>query len=277
MQPQAYFSNKLVFITGGSSGIGLAIALQCAGLGAHVAIAARRMDQIQTATAEIEAARVNPSQKVIPLQLDVTNSTDVLEKAQGFIQQHGTPDILVNCAGITLPGHFEDLPISTFHEQMDVNFFGTLHVTKAFIRPMIDRRSGHIINISSAAGFIGTYGYTAYGATKFAVRGFSDTLRAEMRRHNINVSVVLPGDVDTPQLAGEMPHKPAVTRGLSATSKVVSADYVAKVTLRDAARKRYIILPGSEVNFLFTLSNLLGRFSYWFMDRVIDLVSRHED
>ncbi len=277
MQPQHYFSEKLVFITGGSSGIGRAIALQCAQLGAHIAIAARRVDQLQVVAAEIEALRINPSQKVIALPLDVSDSNDVLVKVAEFVQQYGTPDILVNSAGITLPGHFEDLPISTFHEQMDVNFFGTLHVTKAFIRPMIDRRSGHIINISSAAGFLGTFGYTAYGATKFAVRGFSDTLRAEMRRYNINVSVVLPGDVDTPQLAGEMPYKPAVTQALSATSKVVSADYVAKITLRDAARKRYVILPGSEVNLLFTLSNLLGRFSYWFMDRVIDLVSRHND
>ncbi len=269
MKPDLYYAQKLVFITGGSSGIGRSLALQCAAMGANVVLAARRIEQLKVTQAEVEAARASTDQVVTTLPLNVADADEAAGKLAAFSQEFGTPDILINSAGITLPGHFEDLPIETFHDQMDVNYFGLVHVIKAFIHPMIQRRSGHIINISSAAGFIGTYGYTAYSASKFAVRGFSDTLRAELRRHNIRVSVVMPSDVDTPQLTGETPHKPAVTKILSATSKVVSADFVARVTLREAARNRYIITPGSDVSFLFFLSNFLGRLTYPVMDWMI--------
>lgn len=269
MKTNSYYSQKLVFITGGSSGIGRSLALQCAAMGANIVLAARRVEQLQITQAEVEAARLSASQKIITLPLNIADGDEVAENLAVFTREHGTPDILINSAGITLPGHFEDLPLETFHDQMDVNYFGTVHVIKAFIHPMIQRRFGHIINISSAAGFIGTYGYSAYSASKFAVRGFSDTLRAEMRRHHIRVSVVMPSDVDTPQLTGETPHKPAVTRILSATSKVVSPDFVARVTLREAARNRYIITPGSDVSFLFFLANFLGRLTYPVMDWMI--------
>lgn len=274
MKPNPYYSQKLVFITGGSSGIGRSLAIQCAAMGANVVLAARRVEPLQITQAEVEAARLNTSQKIIALPLNVADADEVGRKLAAFTQEYGTPDILINSAGITLPGHFEDLPIETFHDQMDVNYFGTVHVIKAFIHPMIQRRSGHIINISSAAGFIGTYGYSAYSASKFAVRGFSDTLRAELRRHHIRVSVVMPSDVDTPQLAGETPHKPDITRILSSTSKVVSPDFVARVTLRDAARNRYVITPGSDVSFLFFLANFLGRLTYPVMDWMISDAQR---
>lgn len=269
MKTAAYYQDKLVFITGGSSGIGRSFALKCARMGAHVAVAARRVDALQTTCAEIESSRLGKHQKVIAVPLDVANADEVQVKLEIFSRDYGTPDIVINSAGITMPGHFEDLPLATFRELMDVNYFGIIHVTQAFIHPMIARRSGHFINVSSAAGFIGTYGYTAYGASKYAVRGFSDTFRAEMKRHNLRVSVVLPSDVDTPQLHGESPFKPDVTRILAATSKVISPDFVADFTLRKAARNRYIITPGFETAFLFFLSNFLGRLTYPVMDWMI--------
>jgi 3-dehydrosphinganine reductase len=116
------------------------------------------------------------------------------------------------------------------------------------------------------AGYLGVYGYPAYGASKYAVRGFSDALRAELKPKGISVSVVFPPDTDTPQLAYEDQFKPAITRALSSSAKVMSANEVAQITLRQSARKRYIITPGFESALFFTLSNLLGRLIYWVMD-----------
>jgi 3-dehydrosphinganine reductase len=131
---------------------------------------------------------------------------------------------------------------------------------------MLKRGSGHIINYSSMAGYMGVYGYTAYGASKYAVRGFSDVLRAELKPKNISVSVVFPPDTDTPQLAYEDQFKPPITKILSGNAGTMTADEVATITLKKAAKNRYIITPGFESSLFFTLSNLLGRLIYPIMD-----------
>ena len=110
---------------------------------------------------------------------------------------------------------------------MATNYFGTLHVIKAVTPGMIDRGSGHIVNICSLGGFLGVFGYSAYCASKYAVRGLSDVLRAELRPYGIHFSVVYPPDTDTPQLAYENPFKPPETRALG-SGKALSAAEVAR-------------------------------------------------
>jgi 3-dehydrosphinganine reductase len=131
---------------------------------------------------------------------------------------------------------------------------------------MIARGSGHIVNISSIAGFLGVYGYSAYGASKFAVAGFSDVLRAEMKPLGIHVSLVFPPDTKTEQLAYETRFKPAVTKALSGSSGLMEPERVADAILRGVARKRYIITPGSEGRVLYHAHHLLGKLVYPVMD-----------
>lgn len=152
---------------------------------------------------------------------------------------------------------------------MDTNFFGTVHIIKAFLPDMIKRGSGHIVNISSAAGFLGVYGYTAYGATKYAVRGFSDALRAELLLKNITMSLVFPPDTDTPQLEYEAQFKPPITKILAGTAGVLSAQIVAKKILNGVRKRKYIIVPGTENAFLYHLSNFMGSKVYWIMDPMV--------
>jgi 3-dehydrosphinganine reductase len=152
---------------------------------------------------------------------------------------------------------------------MEVNFFGTVNVVKAVLPGMMARGSGHIVNISSGAGFIGLFGYAAYGASKYAVRGFSDILRAEMKPHGIHVSVVFPPDTDTPQLAYELPFKPYETKALTGTAKVQSPESVASTVLKGVRRNRYVILPGVDTWLFYHLSNLLGNGVYPVMDMMI--------
>jgi len=269
------FENKLALVTGGSSGIGQGLGKKLAAYGANVWILARRPEQLNTAIKLIEGARRNDQQKFGILQADVSDRDQVTTVLSDFTKNIGTPDLLINSAGIARPGLFQELDLDVFRSIIDINYLGTVYVTKAIISGMISRGSGHIVNISSAAGFIGVYGYTAYGASKYAVRGFSDVLRAEMKPLGIKVSVVFPSDVETPQLEYENQFKPAVTYELSKTTKTTTPEIVAGIILKGVLRDKYVITPGSETTFLYHLSNLLGNLVYPVMDmQVSDAIKK---
>jgi len=267
------FIDKWILITGGSSGIGLAIAGQLAGMGANVCLLARHPDKLADALVGLEQRRTSPQQKFAAISADVSNETEVTAKLQEWVSQAGTPDFLFNSAGVAHPGRFEELDMEIFRWMMDVDYFGTLYVTKAIIPGMIQRKSGHIINFSSVAGLLGVYGYTAYGAAKFAVRGFSSVLRDEMRLHGIRVSVVYPPDVQTPQLEYEMPYKPAITK-IIAGGKPISADAAAKAIIQGVARKKYAITPGFDATLYFLAMSLAGWAEKPLMDFLVDDAQR---
>ncbi|HVP21405.1 MAG TPA: SDR family oxidoreductase, partial [Anaerolineaceae bacterium] len=244
-----YYKNKLILITGGSSGIGLSLAKQLAEQEANVWILARRPGQLAVAIKEIEACRVNPAQKFGTIEADVSNEPEINTEITKFIEANGVPDILINAAGYARPGLFTDLDSEVFRQEMDVNYFGLVYTAKKIAPGMIARRSGHIINISSMAGFIGTIGYTAYCGAKFAVRGFTDTLRFELKKFGVRVSLVYPPDTRTPGYEVENGFKPAITKAFTEDNVgVFEPDYVAKVIIKDAAKGKYTILPGSSTS-----------------------------
>jgi 3-dehydrosphinganine reductase len=152
---------------------------------------------------------------------------------------------------------------------MEVNYFGTVYVTKEIIPEMLKRGSGYIVNISSVAGFIGTFGYTAYGASKFAVRGFSDALRSEMKLHGIGVSIVFPPDTQTPQLEYESSIKPLETKALAGNSKVMSPNDVAHEIINGIGRGKYMILPGLESKLIYFLNGTFGGGLTFIMDQIV--------
>lgn len=233
-----YFSRKHVVITGGSSGIGFAAAQQIVGAGGWVTLVARRPDVL-------EEARAKLGERAWALALDVANEADVMEKMGAHAAAHPI-DMLINNAGVVMPGRFLELKTEQFRWMMDINYFGTVHCCKAAIPSMQARGGGHILNTSSMAGVIGIYGYTAYSATKFALNGFSQCLRAEMRPHNIRVSVCLPPDTDTPQLAFENLHKPKETKAIAGQVKTMTAETVANSMLSGMAAGSFEIIPGFD-------------------------------
>jgi len=123
---------------------------------------------------------------------------------------------------------------------------------------MIERGSGHIVNFSSMAGVIGVFGYTAYSGAKFAVRGFTEALRSELKPKGIKVSIVYPPDTDTPQLAWENQYKPFETREIAGSDKPLPPSVVADETLSAIARGRYKVVPGFEAKLIYFVSTLLG-------------------
>lgn len=255
----AAWGNKVVLITGGSSGIGLALAKLLAARGAHVWLAAREPGRLASALNEVELARSSTAQRCGTVQADLSIPAQAGAAVAEVSRSAGIPDVVINSAGAAHPGYVQDLPLDIFRWMMEINYFATVYVTKAVLPGMLERRSGHILNISSLAGLHGFFGYTAYGASKFAVTGFSEALRAELKPHGIRVSVVFPPDTDTPQLAYENRYKPAETKALSGAANVLPVEKVAQAILRQAERGHYMIFPGSEARLIHLLSSKLPK------------------
>lgn len=263
------YDGSLALITGGSSGIGLALAKQLVQAGADVFILARNKERLQTAVETIKLVAVNPDQRIGSLNADITDYKHLEKLLTGWVEQEGIPDFVFNSAGVAHPGYFEELDIEIFHWMMDVNYHGMVNVTKVLLPYMRNRGSGHIINISSEAGFIGVFGYTAYGASKYAVRGFSDALRAEMKPLGINISIIFPPDTDTPQLAYENKFKPYETKVIASSSKALTADIVAERTLKGVLKNKYMIIPSLEGRIFYRLSSILKHTTYMIMDLMV--------
>lgn len=265
-----FYADKSVLITGGSSGIGLALSSLLIGKTRKLTILSRQQHHLEEAATTLRAMPGSNSTEVITLQADVSKRDEVDQALTSYSQNHGTPDIVINSAGVAHPGTFTSLKPEIFDWMMNVNYFGTVNVLKSLVPAMKARRSGVIVNISSIAGFLGIYGYTAYSASKYAITGFSDALRSELKPYGIQLSIVFPPDTKTPQLEYEDQFKPFITQQLSGTANLMSAEKVAQEILKKVAKKKYMILPGSEGKILFTAKNLLGMTMYPIMDFMVN-------
>lgn len=238
------YRNKVVYITGGSSGIGLEAARHFSSLGASVAVFARDRNRLDAALPEIERPGISAEQKFVALALDVADRKAVNAVTNDAVARIGAPDVLINSAGAVVTDYFENISGERCDEVMRVNFTGTWNTVAALL-PHMKARGGNIVNVSSVAGFVGVFGYTAYGASKFAVIGFSEALRSELRRFDITVSVLCPPDTDTPQLVEDNRTKPPETKAVSGNAKCMQPYEVARVMIRGMEKGRFMIAPGS--------------------------------
>lgn len=264
------FQGRLALITGGSSGIGLALARHLAQEGANVWILARRADPLESALHSLPCAN---GQRHGMLSADVSNWEQVQNAIENLQREVGVPDLLINSAGITEPGLVEELPAAIYREAMEINYLGTVHATKAVLPGMLQRGSGDIVNISSAGGFVTGPGYGAYSPSKFAVRGFSDALRAEVKPRGVRVFLVYPPNTDTPQRAYEVSHQSPEIHYLDENAGLgpwkfgtLPVNKVAEDILQGVRRGRYVILPGTGNRVLYRLVSLLGDLTYSIVD-----------
>jgi short-subunit dehydrogenase len=252
------YAGKHVLITGGSSGIGLAAAKLAAQHGANVTILSRRKDTLEQAARDIIGQRSQDT-FVKTISADVSNEAEVSQALKDLVAGQGLPDVVINCAGVTHPGEFYLLDSEIFRWNMNINYFGAVYVLKALVPDMMQRGSGMIIFVSSAVGLFNIYGYSAYGASKYAVSGLAEALRMELKPHGIQVSLVIPADTRTPQLEYEDQYKPAVTREINKVGGLMEPEDVAREMLSGAARGKYLILPGSTTKFLYIALRIAGR------------------
>ena len=239
------FEEKTVYITGGSSGIGLSTAKLLAGSGANVLILARNQDRLDQAVREIEEHGKSERQRFCGVQLDVSRHEEVEHVMSATVEQFGAPDLLINSAGRANPRPFEEISYEQFDDIMKTNFYGVWNTIQALL-PHMKKKGGHIVNVSSMAGFIGVFGYADYGASKFAMMGLSETLRSELRQYNIRVSVLCPPDTDTPGFELENRTKPPETKAISGTAKLIQPEVVARALLKGIRKGRYMILANAE-------------------------------
>jgi 3-dehydrosphinganine reductase len=268
------FKDKHAIITGGSSGIGKATAIMLAAEGAHISIIARDPARLSAAKAEIERARASETQRVGAYTADVSVSADIQRVIVAAIADNGAPDILITSAGMVEPGPMQDQPVEYYERSMQVNYLGTVYAVKAVLPDMIKRRRGHVVLISSGAGVLGFFGYTSYCPTKFALRGLGQALHSELNPHGIDVSVVYPADVDTPQLAYELKIRPEEANRIAGQAKPVQPEVVARSILNGIRRRRFAISSNLEVWLLVRLSGLIEPIMNRYMGRVVAGVAK---
>jgi 3-dehydrosphinganine reductase len=271
------FTNKRALITGGSSGIGLALARALTREGAHVCIVARGQARIDEAIAELRTLAVSNEQILFGVALDIAEPTQIDAAVAPILERLGGLDVLINNAGITYPAAFVDTPRDMVDQLLRINFLGTVDITRAFLPAMIASGSGQIAIVSSLAGVLGIYGFSAYAASKFALRGFAECLRQELLAHAITVTLVFPPDTDTPMLRQENLIKPAETSALAGTVKPLTAEFVAAATLAGIRRRRFHVIPGLGSKAVAFMARRLPALTRWILDWQLRRFQRQRD
>lgn len=187
------FQNKRVWITGASSGIGEALALAFAAQGANLILSARNEKELLRVKSNCSAN----AKEILIVPMDVSEHDKVFKIAKDTLEKVGKIDILINNAGISQRGLAKDTAFEVDKRIMDVDYFGTVALTKAILPSMLMHKLGHIVVITSVVGHVGTPGRSTYSAAKHALHGYFDALRAEIWRDNVNVLLVVPGYIKT--------------------------------------------------------------------------------
>ena len=260
-------------VTGAASGIGRALAIELAARGADLALADRDEAGLQSVAGEIatSSTRTGSARKVSLHRLDIGDSEAVAAFAREAIAAHPALNIVINNAGVALLGQFHEIDQAQMEWLFNINFWGAVHATRAFLPHLASQPASHIVNLSSIFGIVAPPGQTAYSAAKFAVRGFSEALRHElqMAKSPIRLSVVHPGGIKT-NIVRNSRAGSGVTDNERRVQSIERFDAIAQTSAKDAAlriikgieKNEPRILIGSDARFM----DLLQRFrpaTYW--------------
>ena len=230
-----------VAVTGAASGIGRALAIELAARGAELALADRDEAGLAAVSAEIA-----PKVKVSTHRVDIGEPAEIAGFAQAAIAAHPTLNVVVNNAGVALLGQFHEIDQAQMDWLFNINFWGVVHSTRAFLPHLAKRAEAHLVNVSSIFGIVAPPGQTAYAAAKFAVRGFSESLRHELQlaKSPVRLLVVHPGGILT-NIVRNSRAGSGVTDNARRAQSIERFDNIAKTTPKDAA---LTIIAGIEKN-----------------------------
>jgi len=242
---------KTAIITGASSGIGRATALQMAREGMNLVLASRNGKALEAVSREVETM----GSRAFACPTDITSEVQVASLVDETVRRFGRIDVIVCNAGQLLRREAARLRMPEIRQIMDVNFFGTLNLVYAVLPTMLERRSGHVVVVSSIDGKKGLPCDTAYVASKFALNGFMDVLRQELRGSGVHACTILPGRVDTPMIGNlQVPFG----------SRKITVDRVARAIVRGIKRNHAeVIVPYLGPKFLVVASSFSARFGDW--------------
>lgn len=246
------FRGRACLVTGAASGIGRATALALAADGARLVLTDIDADGLATTVADAGARGATVLHHAA---LDITDHDAVAAFAGDVHAAHGSMDVVMNIAGVSAWGSVNDLEHRHWQQMVEVNLMGPIHVIESFVPAMVDAgRGGHLVNVSSAAGLLGLPWHAAYSAGKFGLRGVSEVLRFDLRRHGIGVSLVCPGAVDTPlvrtvEIVGiDREHKAAKALQKHFQGRAASPEKVAAAILDGVRRQRYLVFTSHDIH-----------------------------
>jgi 3-dehydrosphinganine reductase len=242
--------------------------------GHNVSIVARRREALDRA-AQILLSMAARGAAVETISSDVSRREEAEEAVQAAVARFGAPSHLITSAGNVIPGYFHDLPTEAFEQLCAVNYLGTLYTVKAAYPSMREAGAGRIGLVASGAALVGVFGYSAYAASKFAVRGFAECLRAEARRDGIRVTIAYPPDTDTPQLAEENRTRPVESKAIAGAGGLWPAAKVAERIWNGMERGRFSVSPGWQMSALACFHSVLGPILRRAFDRIADKAGRN--
>ena len=253
------FKNKVVLITGASSGIGKQTAIEFAKLGSSIILVARRKNKLEQVENELKQFNVN----TLVCVCDVSKKDQVEELSKIVLQKFDSVDILVNNAGFAIYGLVSDLSINEIESQMETNYFGMIYCVKNFLPLMLKKKSGHIVNVASVGASFSVPGVSSYCATKFAMLGFSEGLKHELYGTGVGLTVVSPIMVRTPLFE----HPSFTNFSKFSTGVSLSSETVAKTIIKASNSSRLeIVVPSVaraaiwfKQTFPFLINPIIGR------------------
>lgn len=266
--------NKTVVITGGSSGLGLALAKAYVRQGANIALLARNKDKLAAALAELRSINGNTQLAIYPV--DICNYDSLDKVVRHIVEDFGSLDILINSAGILFEAYVEKTDMDVFESINQTNYLALVAMTKLCL-PHLKQAKGHIVNIASMASFFGTFGYTAYSASKFAVLGFSEALRFELRPQGVKVHVICPPEFAGPMVDGISEGRSPENKYLVQTAGSLSVNQVLKETLQGLQKDKFIILVGRSAKAAALMNRLFPALVRYFLDASIKRIYRGPD
>jgi short-subunit dehydrogenase len=255
-------NNKIIIITGASSGIGKSLAIECAKRGANIVLAARQYVVLCQLAEDLEKQY---NVKALAVQCDVAAEEDCANLMKQTLTTFGKIDVLINNAGIAMRALFQDVELEVLKRVMDINFWGTVYCTK-YALPEITKTKGSIVGVSSIAGYKGLPGRTGYSSSKFAMNGFLDSLRVENLKTGVHVLTACPG-FTTSNIRNVALAKDGTQQGESSMdeSKMMSSEEVARIIMDGVEKRSRTILMTSQGKLMVTL----GKFFPAFVDKMV--------
>lgn len=247
-KPRANIRGRHVLVTGGSSGIGLWAAAECIRQGANVTIVARNVGLLEKAKEQLLGYKIREDQRIEYRSVDLAKSYESVESALKEIEESSGQPIfmLVNCAGMAICGTVEDTSPEDARLLMDVNYFATFFPTRYVLAKMKAAKEGIIVITASQAALVGIYGYGAYAASKFALRGLAESIAMEAKHRGVTVTLALPADTDTPGFERENQSKPEETKIISGSGGLAKPEDVGRRIVHDALKGTFFSIMGLE-------------------------------
>jgi NAD(P)-dependent dehydrogenase (short-subunit alcohol dehydrogenase family) len=250
-KPPRTVAGKLCLVTGAASGIGRATALETAARGGRLLLTDIQAEALEATAEDVRRAGGDVA---LAQAADISDHEAVVAFAERAHAEAGSADVVMNVAGISAWGEVQNLDHDQWRHMIDVNLMGPIHVIETFVPPMIEaRRGGHLLNVSSAAGIFGFPWHAAYSASKFGLRGVSEVLRFDLRRHGIAVHLCCPGGVDTPlvgtvEIAGLERDSPVVQNFVKRfQGHAQTPEHVARKMLDGIEKNRYWIYTSRDI------------------------------